>query len=170
MEIKNHITEEDFLNFNLFHMKNSKTARRALNIQRFLTPICFLFFAYFISEVTDISFLLAFSIFLIASILWVLFFPKYFYSHVIRHVKKMIKEGKNEGLLGDHTLVMTEEGVVDSTLNGETKVNWSGIKSLKEDNHYFYLYNSSVSAYILPKRDLKNIEEIKKYLTSKIKD
>ena len=32
MKINDSLTEEDFLNFNMFHNKNSKTAKRALNI------------------------------------------------------------------------------------------------------------------------------------------
>ncbi|MBP1913882.1 hypothetical protein [Lederbergia galactosidilytica] len=39
MEINYGLTEEDYLNFNLFHAKNSNTVKRALNIQRFLFPL-----------------------------------------------------------------------------------------------------------------------------------
>lgn len=168
MEIKYNLTEEDYLNFNVFHMKNSKSANKALTIQRILSPICFLVFSYFFSIISDVPFLLSFSIFLVLSILWFVFYPKYFYSHVIRHVKKMIKEGKNDGLLGEHTFIMSEDGIVDTTTNGETKVTWPGIKDFKEDHNYFYLYNTSVSAYILPKREIKNVDELKNYLQSKI--
>ena len=57
----------------------------------------------------------------------------------------MIKEGKNDGLLGEHCMIFSEEGIVDSTTTSETKVTWSGIKNIKEDTHNIYLYNSSVS-------------------------
>ncbi|MGG3806357.1 YcxB family protein [Metabacillus fastidiosus] len=67
-------------------------------------------------------------------------------------------------------MIMTEEEIVDSTANSETKVTWSGIEMFKEDDDYFYLYNSSVSAYILPKRALKDVEEIKNYIQSKKED
>lgn len=168
MEIKYHLTEEDYINFNMFHIKNSKTAMRSLTIQRFIGPIIFIISSYVFSKIGDVPFLGLFITFLILSILWVIFYPKYFYSHVIRHVKKMIKEGKNDGLLGEHHMMMTEDGIVDSTTNGETKVNWSGIQQIKENDDYFYLYNSSVSAYILPKRELHNLDEISSFLKSKI--
>ncbi|WP_226668184.1 YcxB family protein [Metabacillus litoralis] len=67
-----------------------------------------------------------------------------------------MKEGKNEGLLGDHVMLLSDEEIVDITSTGETKVKWVGIKSFKEDSSYFYLYNSSVSSYIIPKRNLPN--------------
>ncbi|MED4453154.1 YcxB family protein [Metabacillus fastidiosus] len=167
MEIKYYLTEEDYLHFNLFHIKNSKTTSRALNMQRFLTPIFFLILSYILSAFLDEPFIGLFIIFFILSILWIIFYPKYFYSLIIRQVKKMIKEGRNDGLLGDHHMIMTEEEIVDSTANSETKVTWSGIEMFKEDDDYFYLYNSSVSAYILPKRALNDVEEIKNFIQSK---
>lgn len=166
MEIKYSLTEEDYLTFNLFHIKNSKTAKRSLDIQRFLTPVIFIALSYILSKLGNLSFLGLLISFLIVSILWIIFYPKYFYSYVSRHTKKMIKEGKNDGLLGEHRMVLSEEGIVDSTSNGETKVAWSGIKAFKEDKHNIYLYNSAVSAYILPKRELDDVEGMKTYLKS----
>ncbi len=169
MEIRYSLTEEDYLNFNMFHIKNSKTAKRALNMQRFLTPILFIVASFVLSKVGNISFLGLFIAFFMVSILWIIFYPRYFYSYVIRNTKKMIKEGKNDGLLGEHCMIFSEEGIVDSTTTSETKVTWSGIKNIKEDTHNNDLYNSSVSAYILPKRELNNVDEMKTYLKSKLR-
>ena len=169
MEIRYSLTEEDYLNFNMFHIKNSKTTKRALNMQRFLMPIIFIVLSYVLSKVGNMSFFGLFIALLIVSILWIIFYPRYFYSYVFRNTKKMIKEGKNDGLLGEHLMILSEEGIIDSNSNGETKVTWSGIKTFKEDEHNIYLYNSSVSAYILPKRELNNIDEMKTYLKSKLR-
>ncbi|MBB6447969.1 YcxB family protein [Bacillus benzoevorans] len=149
-------------------MKNSKTVKKALNMQRFLAPIVFIIASFVLAKVGNMSFLGVFITFLVMSILWIIFYPKYFYSYVSRNTKKMIKEGKNDGLLGEHHMILSEEGIIDSTSNGETKVTWSGIKTLSEDNQNIYLFNSSVSAYILPKRELADVEEIKTYLKSKV--
>ena len=62
----------------------------------------------------------------------------------------MIKN-KNDGLLGEHDMILSEEGINDSTSNGETKVSWSGIQTLSEDKHNIYLYNSS-GKYIHPSK------------------
>ena len=168
MEIKYNLTEEDYLNFNMYHIKNSKTGKKALNLQRFSSPIIFLIFSYVFSIISDIPLLISFSTFLVMGILWIIFYPKHYYRHIIRNTKKFIKEGKNDGLLGDHTMTMTDEGIVDISSNRETKVSWSGIDRFKEDNENLYLYNSSLSAYILPKRELDNAEEVKRFIKSKI--
>lgn len=169
MEIKYHLTEEDYLNFNLFHVRNSKSAVRSLNIQRFMGPIIFIVAAFFIANFDDsMPIWLALVAYLLASILWIVFYPKYYYGFLKRMTKKMLKEGKNEGLLGDHLMRMTDEGIVDSHRNGETRVNWSGIQSFKESDDTFYIYNSAVSAYILPKRDMADPEEVRSFIQSKI--
>lgn len=168
MEINYNLTEEDYINFNLYHIKNSKTGKRALALQRFLTPLFFIMISYIYSVISDMSFLPLFITFLVTSILWVIYYPKYFYRLISRNTKKMIKEGKNDGLLGDHQLKMTDEGLVDISSNKETKVTWSGITSFKEDDNSFYLYNSSVSAYILPKREIDYVDELRTFVQSKL--
>ncbi len=168
MEINYKLTEEDYLKFNLFHIKNSKTAIKALNMQRFLPPIFFIILSYILSTVGNTSLPVILTASPILSILWIIFYPKYFYNYVIRNTKKMIREGKNDGLLGEHQLIMTKEGIEDSTTYGETKVSWSGLKNFEEDNYNFYLYNSSLSAYVIPKRELSNAEAMRNYLNSYI--
>ena len=168
MEITYNLTEEDFLHFNMFHLKHSKSAIQSLNVQRFLTPVFFILMAFLLSKFGNIPFLELFIVFSITSILWIIFYPWYFYNTVTRRMKKMFKEGKNVGLLGEHVLSLNEEGLVESSANGQIKVNWSGITDFKEDEQYFYLYNSSVSAYIIPKRDLINSEEVENFLKGKV--
>ena len=168
MEIKYHITEEDYLKFNLFHINNSESANKSLKTQRFATPFVYIIFAYIFANIADIPFLYALIPFLIVGILWVIFYPKYFQTRILSQTKKMLREGKNEGLLGEHTMILSEDGIVDSNPNGETKVNWSGIIKLQEDESNLYIYNSAVSAYIIPKRELNVVEDVREYIKSKL--
>jgi hypothetical protein len=168
MEIKYHLTEADYIQFNMFHIKNSEAIMGALKKQRFYTPIFYIAFAFIFSKILAIPFLFAFVPFFVLSLLWVLFYEKYFFWRVIRQTKKMIKEGKNTSILGEHQMLLTEEGIVDKTSSGETKVIWSGINELKENENYFYLYNSALSAYILPKQQIQNLDEISSYLKTKL--
>jgi hypothetical protein len=168
MDLKYNLTEEDYINFNLYHMKNSETIMKSVRNQRIFTPVFYLLFSVVFSMLMDIPFLVSFTPFFILSILWVLFYPKYLFGRAIRHTKKLIKEGRNESILGQHQMVLNDEGIVDKTTKGETKVSWSGINELKENDQYFYLYNSALSGYILPKREFENVEEIRNYLNTKI--
>jgi hypothetical protein len=168
MDLKYQLTEEDYINFNLFHMKNSETIMKSVRNQRIFTPVFYLLFSVVFSFLLDIPFLVSFTPFFILSVLWVLFYPKYLFGRAIRHTKKLVKEGRNESILGEHHMVLNDEGIVDKTSKGETKVTWSGINELKENDQYIYLYNSALSSYILPKREFENVEEIRQYLNKKI--
>lgn len=170
MEIKYHLTEEDYLKFNMFHINTSESANKSLKTQRYAVPFVYIIFSYIFANLADIPFLYALIPFLIVGILWVIFYPKYFQSRILSQTKKMIREGKNEGLLGEHTMTLTDEGIVDTNPTGETKVNWSGIIKLKEDDSNLYVYNSSVSAYIIPKRELSDLEGVRKYINGQLPD
>ena len=168
MNIHYELTEEDYINFNLYHIKHSKMGKRSLLLQRIVTPFLYIIVAYLFSMIGNLPFLPLFITFFIVSALWVIFYPKYFYRLIARNAKKMIKEGKNDDLLGKHQLKMTEEGLVDTTANKETKVTWTGITAIQEDDGYFFLYNSSVSAYILPKRELDHVDVVRQYIQSRV--
>lgn len=168
MNISYELTEEDYIHFNLFHIKNSRVGKRSLLLQRALSPFIFILFAFVYAKIAQLAFLPLFLTFAVISLLWIIFYPKYFYGLISRNAKKMIKEGKNDDLLGHHQLQLSEDGLIDTTAHKETKASWAGITSIQEDDGYFFLYNSSVSAYILPKRVLQDVEDVRQYLQSKI--
>ncbi|WP_226668181.1 hypothetical protein [Metabacillus litoralis] len=64
MELKYNLTEEDYLHFNLFHIKNSKAGQNSLIIQRYSTPIMFIGMSFLFSTILDIPFLVMFFLFL----------------------------------------------------------------------------------------------------------
>jgi len=170
MEINYHLTEDDYINFNLYHMNHSKTGIRALRVQRFLLPVFFIALSYFMAIILDTSpvFLLVYG-FLI-SILWVIFYPKYFNRTIAKNVKKMLKEGDNKGILGDQHMSIKDEGIVVTTKMGETKVNWAGINILKEDENNFYLYVGAMNAYLIPKRQITVSNELRAFVNAKIEN
>ncbi|AXI00115.1 YcxB family protein [Sporosarcina sp. PTS2304] len=168
MEIEYELTEEDVIAFNLYHVKNSKVGKNSLQWQRFVSPMIFFMFAYFLSIFTDMEKGPLFLVFGLTAILWVILYPKYFYFHITRQVRKMLKEGKNEGLIGQHIMKMNKTGITDQTQVGETKVQWSGIQRVIEDADYLYIYTSTISAYILPKRTIYSVDGLKAYVEKRI--
>lgn len=166
MNIKFQLTEDDYVQFNLFHFQNSSMAKKTLLIQRLIGPVIFFISIFFFSKVLNLSFWPLFIMFSVLSILWFLFYPKYFYHVITKQTKKMIYEGQNKGLIGEHKVVFTEEGIEDHTETGVHQILWSGIQQMKENDHYLYLYNTAVSALIIPKRRLANPNEIRSFIES----
>lgn len=164
MHIQYELTEEDYIRFNLSHIKRSKTGMRMLLLQRIIGPVIILGVGalMFATLFQEMSWWL-FGVYGVISLIWFLYYPKYFERHIRKQTKRMIQERSNEGMVGPHTMELNEDGLRDKNAFGETHVSWNGIKDVVEEDDYLYLYNSSVSAYILPKRG-QDMEEVKRWL------
>jgi hypothetical protein len=99
-------------------------------------------------------------VFGIASLLWILFFPSIINRRILKKTEKMITEGDNSGILGKHELDFEENWIIHKTSESEQKIRWSGIKKLEETNNYYFLYDTAISAIIIPKQKL-NIDKDK---------
>ena len=152
MELKYEMTKDDHLAFNLHYVKHSKTIKQSLSMQRFLVPFIFLILPFVLFWITG-EFLIGFFItFALISVGWIVFYPKYFYGHIIRNVKKVLNEGSNDNLFGQHVFISTEVGFIEKNRAGETKIGWSSIERIEENEDYYFLFFSTMNAYIVPKR------------------
>lgn len=170
MELNYKLNEEDYLDFNLFHAKNSPAVQKQVTMQRIFVPVLYIVLAILASIFLDMPFLILFIPFLIIGILWSIFYPAYFYRLIKRNATKMMREGKNEGVLGAHKMIFTEDGLREISPKGELSISWSGIENFGEGPSGFYLYNSGLSALIIPKKELGNSEEVGGFLKGKIKN
>lgn len=168
MELNYKLTEQDYVDFNLFHAKNSKTVKKSMMVQQVSGPVIYLLLAFIISMMLELSFISLFIPALIMSILWFFLYPAYFFRLIKSNASKMLREGKNEGVLGPHTMIFTEEGLREISPRGDLTVSWSGIENVGEDPSGFYLYNSGMTALIIPKKDLENSSAVGEFLAGKI--
>ena len=58
---------------------------------------------------------------------------------------------KDKGVIGEHTLEITDEGLVESTEVNRSLSNWSAPFRIREMRRYVYIYISSGSAHVVPK-------------------
>lgn len=165
MELTYDLTKEDYLAFQLHTAKQSETVKRALIMQRMMGPVLFLLFTLVVSWVTEEWLLGLFITFAVASVLWVILYPKFFYGYIKRNVNKMLNESRKGNMFGLHTLVMDKKGFTEKNRAGEKKTNWAGIERIDEDEAYFFLFTSIVEAYIIPKRSFKNAERQEEFKT-----
>lgn len=76
----------------------------------------------------------------------------------------MLNEGKNSGILDNHSLSITEKGIIDKAEYSEEKFNL--IEKVVESNTHIFIYVSSLSACIIPKRIFNNLEEKQELLNA----
>ncbi|MDF2988016.1 MAG: hypothetical protein K0R50_3526 [Eubacterium sp.] len=159
MEIEFDLNKQDYIDFNIFHAMNSDTVKKSLVIQRYLAPIIFLIVPFLIAGLADLPLIYWMCVFIVIGAVWIIFYPKYFKAMILKRVAKILDEGKNEDLWGKHRVIVNEEGLLEQSKNGENKINWNGVERIVSLNQHFFIYISSVSACIIPKRAFKTNED-----------
>lgn len=171
MTIKYDINEKDYVDFNLYHVNTSKEMKKRIFLLRVIGPITFMFMSFVAYDITDIPLWYWLCIFCVAGLLWFLLYPKLVNKRLKAHVSKMLSEGKNDDLIGEHTLELNEEEMISTSEQSMSKVKWSVFNRVERTEEYIYIYNTAVSAYIVPLRafkDEKEINEFWMFITSRV--
>ncbi|MBS4025892.1 MAG: YcxB family protein [Clostridia bacterium] len=158
MEIKYEVIKEDVLDFNMYVLSKSSTAKRSLFLQRFAGPVIFMIFALLLNVLRDES-VFIYVPFVIASLIWVLLYPRYFTRHVEKHVSKMLNEGENKAMVGKHILSVNPDEIIETTDVGETKIRWNAIQKIVVTERQVYIFFGEMMAFIIPLRSFD--EDIK---------
>ncbi len=170
MEIEFELLEKDYINFNINHSMKSPGLKKNIFGQRILGPIIFLLIPFILKTYTKIPLLYWLTIFGILSVVWFIFYPKYFNWEMTRRIQKMLKEGNNENIYIRRKIILSEEGIIEKSDIGESNMPWIQVGKVEETDEYIYIYISSISAHIIPKRvftdkneEQRFISEISKY-------
>lgn len=151
------LTEKDVADFNIFHMKHSKTMRKTMMSMRFLFPVVFLAMGFLVLDFD----LIFWAIFLIGSILSFFLMPKVMEASIKRRVKLLLKDGKNGELFAPKNIVVDESGIKSESLNTTTFYKWGSVVKISEDESTYYIYVSSIQAVILPKKFIGSQSDLK---------
>ena len=74
----------------------------------------------------------------------------YIYPAMIRRRSYANHFGRQQGLIGKHSLVITDKGIMESTERYEKNYHWAGIERIVEVPGYTYIFTGSSGAYIVP--------------------
>lgn len=164
MNIEYDVSEQDYINFNLFHIKTSKKMRKSiwaadLTIAAILIlASVFLFFVFKDRVVIPIYILVSLALI----IFWVLFFPKWYELLLKRTIKKMIK--RNESSFTPHqTLTLKEDFIISKNSANKSNVEYDTIQRLESANNCIYIYINEIKAYIVPFSAFSGLNEKSKF-------
>ena len=163
MMISYKLTEQDFIDFNVYHMNNSKTMKKTVLMQRLFGPLSFIIGIFVAYKITDIPLWYWSICFAIAAVLWFALYPKMLERRIRKQVKKMLSEGQNKILLSDTTLTVNEEGIKCTTEYNETNTKFSAINKVEITNKHIFVYNNAVSAIIIPLSAFETQNEVDKF-------
>lgn len=155
------LTKDDYIDFNIHHTKTSASMKKAFACLRFITPILFILIPFVIKRGTD---KIMIATFIIAAILWIFIFPKYYWKSIKKNISKIVDEGDNGDLFGNRILTISDLGIEEILDNGNNTKKWSAITKIDESIKSIFIYFSSVEAAIIPKTLFNNNDEINKFI------
>ncbi len=169
MKYRIHLDDEDYILFNIFHIKHSKTEKRSINILRMTIPFMSLIIVILsIIQKEDAAFAIIKVVVLLAiSVLWIILMPKLFDKIIRKNLMKMKQEGKLP-YTADSELEFQDSVLAEKSERGEFRVKYSEIEKVYAQKDVLYLYFGATQAFILPKHCLEeDWEQVKAYITEK---
>ena len=166
MKIEFERTLEDLIEFNLFSVDNSPSLRRQLLLQRVVISLLIFVTIPLVIYTTGNRHLEIFD-YIISAIAggFVLFiYPSIYRFDYIRRLKKLYSEGDNKAILGKHKYVVSQDGLTATTPAGESKINWSSINKIMENEKYIFLYIGAASAITVPRSSFSDSKSEKDFL------
>jgi hypothetical protein len=94
---------------------------------------------------------------------WFAIFPRRLESMQRTFTERTYAVGKNAGLLGPHTVELTEEGIVERTPVRELKVKWEAMERVAHSDQHLFLWTSGFNALVLPRRAFESEDALKAF-------
>jgi hypothetical protein len=160
MEIEYDRTPDDLIAFNLYHLHNTPNLKRQIRTSMGLYVILIASILLIIFAAGNKVLLCIFFTFsIIGGIGLFLSLPRYYDQQTVKLTKRLLAEGRNEGLIGHTKVILTPEAIVGQTSRGEEKLFWHSVNQVVETATCIYIYVSSMSAYIIPRRAFSSDEQ-----------
>lgn len=169
MTIAYEVTEEDYVNFNLYHIQHSPSQKNWYNTIRFVLPVLSMPVIYFTGTLVfnqpRILWMITAVLFYIY---WINSYPKQHKKTVRKQTVKLLNEGDNSSLFGKKSLEIVGDNLIFTEESATSTLSKRGVKSIKESDDMLILYVSAVSAIIIPKRylsdqDIRDIRAVIKF-------
>lgn len=168
MRLTYELTADDIEKFNLFHIYDSPKMKRTIMWQRSVMPLVFLFVAFSLSRTAEIPTFYLYALGIVAALLWFIYYPTYFKNVIKRQVSKAVRADKVKTETGHHELLLTERNYTYIKPGARKSEAWSKVERFEEDEEMFYLYNTSFSAIIIPKRAIEDPAIVRTFINERL--
>lgn len=164
MELNGKLENEDIINYNLYHFRNSESAQKRVKVMSFIGPVIFAGAIFLANKVTDIPIWFWVAVYGIITVAWYKMYPKRVESVVRKNVAKMLEEGDNGVVIEDSKLIVSEEGIKKINSLKEVNIKWQSINKVVYDGDYIYIYDSSISALIIKNNMFQSAEHRQEFI------
>jgi len=164
---KVNLTEQDYFNYNLFHVRNTIIGKKTYNSLRILFISLFILLTAVLFIVDDLYVYIILGPFVIA---YGIYYIGFFNHAYMKLIKSNVKKHKKQGVkLYEESFQITydDDSYTLKIDNSEVKSSYSKISDIFEGNHCFYLYENKLAANIIPYHsigDENDVESFRKFI------
>ncbi len=158
MKLEYVLNEIDFINFHLFSISENKNSLISKKTIKTLLVSVFLFLCInmYLDEKIELAILFG-----IVVILTFIFFDKLYRAKLKNHFSKIVKNAYSARIGEKETMEFTPEFLITEDKTGQGKTKISEIEKIHEIENNFFVKLSNGSSFIISKRGMYNIDEIK---------
>ena len=160
MKLKYSLTNDDFLEHQLYEASKSKRIKNNRFKTRITFPIIYVILGIAWLLINDRLFF-PITMFLLAA-LWFLFYPIRSKKNHIKHYRNHIEETYKNRINKLVEIEFKEDYTYTKDSGSESKIKTSEIKTLIELKNHFFLKLKTDLSLIIPKKEIINIENFKK--------
>lgn len=163
----------DYLEFNYYYLW-ARPERRFYRIANSALPLfVLLLLMYFFKGLNFDSYGPGELAFLILGILLFFLMPYIVKENYKNSVRRLLESGKNKTLLGSKSIILEDDKLTEVTAFSSSTLTWTAFECLKENKEYFFLFQNSNQAIIIPKRVLATdveAESLRHFISSRLEN
>ena len=153
-ELEYTLKEKDLLAFNEHQLQDAEHVQRAVRRNQAIIPgiivIIALFYWFYYQDALSALYIA------LIGVAWGLLVPVYIRWNLMGQIKAKYSDEEKERILGDYTLRIQPNHLVEISNNGEIKTAWADIMRLETTRNYAFIYLDVDSAIIIPRKGVKN--------------
>lgn len=156
MRLTYKLEKEDYFEFNLNQMQNFPKIKRSINIQRFFMPGIFTVFVLILIRNTKYDMRTILPLYSVMVLGWIIFYPKILVKSMHKRLNKTLDSDEYKILLQERTIEIKDDGIYEvlKKEDGEEEAMLATDKVLKleENEKFVYIFLTSESVYLIPKK------------------
>ncbi len=157
---------DDWLAYQRFYSNTNPRIKRSRLISKFIVPVALALIVNIMYGTHDPIPWLIYAVYITV---FLLTYTKRMDRRFTKRILKHLKGGDNSSLLGPHELELTQEHIHLVLPQSEQKIKWGGIKRLEETDQYYFLFDTALSAVIIPKHKIDvDLDELSKLIRSSV--
>ena len=171
MTVHYEVTEQDYVNFCLYHINASKSGKRLSMVMYRIIPFVFFLIPLvrLLSNLSNLSEVLvpllgSFFIAVIGALAF-LVSVKLTRTPLIRLSAKMqLKDGKSNDFIGPQTITLHEDCIEDTNAQMATRINYSSIEKLCIGYDCLFIYIGALKGIIMPLRSFADMAQKNEFI------